>query len=159
MKQRTQRKNRTTGVKVSVSSYCGRAAVSVTVGEELIEHHAEAPDIWSHWELALSQGLGRIPTTISAWKLVRKWLNFVTTKLLKDNQKPIWPEYGALSRLSDHVVFFVLRQNFGKAKISNLHPQFALHENIPRCQISVNVAPTGQVLHSLSTHKGENVLL
>lgn len=45
MKQRTQRKNKTTGVKVSVSSYCGRAAVSVTVGKELIEHHAEAPDI------------------------------------------------------------------------------------------------------------------
>lgn len=45
MKQSTQRKNRTTGVKMCASSYCGRAAVSATVGEELIEHHPEAPDI------------------------------------------------------------------------------------------------------------------
>lgn len=44
MKRHTQRKKRT-GVKMCVSSYCGRAAVSVAVGVELIEHHAEAPDI------------------------------------------------------------------------------------------------------------------
>lgn len=41
----TQHKKRTTGVKMCVSSYCGRAAVSVAVGVELIEHHPEAPDI------------------------------------------------------------------------------------------------------------------
>lgn len=49
------------GVKVYVGTYCGRAAVSVAVSEELVEDHAKAPDVRSHRELALGQRLGRVP--------------------------------------------------------------------------------------------------
>lgn len=51
--------------KVCAGTYCGRAAVPVAVGEELIEHHPKAPDVRSHRELALSQRLGCIPATMS----------------------------------------------------------------------------------------------
>lgn len=37
------------------------------------------------------------------------------------------PEYGTLPWLFNHVVLFILRQNFGETEIPNLNPQFALN--------------------------------
>lgn len=64
----------------------------------------------------------------------------------------VWPEYGTLSWFFNHVVFFVLRQNFSKAKISNLHPLLALHKDVSCCQVSVDIPLAWQVFHSLSVH-------
>lgn len=65
----------------------------------------------------------------------------------------ISPEYGTLSWLFDHVVLFVLRQDFGEAEISNLNPQLTLHKDISCCQVSVDIPLTWQVLHTLCIGK------
>lgn len=74
-----------------------------------------------------------------------QWPHEEGTNILKGDS----PEYGTLSWLFDHVVLFVLRQNFGEAEIPDLHPQLALHQDVPRCQVSVDVALARQVLHTL----------
>lgn len=86
--------------------------------------------------------LHQIPTKSSFFILYSK-----QTKRLKITE--VWPEYGTLSWLFDHVVLFVLRQNFGKAEISDLHPQLTLHKDISCCQIPVDIPLTWQVLHTL----------
>lgn len=103
-----------------------------------------------------SQSKTRVRTCNNGHDGERRWPQRAMEKYQKTQK--IWPEYGALSRLLDHVVLFILRQHFGEAKISNLHPWLALHQNIPRCQVSVNVALAGQVLHSLPGHRGEGML-
>lgn len=59
------------------------------------------------------------------------------------------PKDGAFPRLSDSVVLFVLRQHLGQTKITNLHPHLALHQNVPRGQVSVDVSLSGEVVHAL----------
>lgn len=63
------------------------------------------------------------------------------------------PKDGAFPRLSDSVVLFVLRQHLGQAKITDLHPHLALHQNVPSGQVSVDVSLSGEVVHALKNER------
>ncbi len=64
------------------------------------------------------------------------------------------PKDGAFPGLSHCVVLLVLRQHLGQAKITDLHPHLALHQNVSSGQVSVDVSLNGKVVHTLKYEHG-----
>lgn len=132
-------------------------ALLVAEGEELVEDDSEAPHVRGHRELALSEGLWGVPGQVAGQNKTNQPFRAGEREREAERERdtargcsePSSPEDGALARLQHRVVLLVLRQHLGQAKVPDLHPALALHQDVACGQVPVDVALRGQVVHPL----------
>lgn len=61
------------------------------------------------------------------------------------------PEHWTVQIVFHRVVTLVIFNAFGQAEVSDLYRAFILHQNIPGCQVPVDVVARAQVVHALES--------